>query len=246
MTDPQQPDGYQVKDLTHVEHYTHSRRPYHEVGKHPLLRGPADVAIHLVRTRPKVAYDASRQVKVVVDEMQEVEERHLDGRFEEEAEEICPPESSVLLSCVVVETGVFTMCDAVLAFAFLAVRHVHHDHEGGTGDEDELECPDPGVGDRKEVVVTGIGAAGLASVAVKVFLVLTPDAFCGHDKDHDAKHEDHREPDTSKRGRVFIDPAKQRLEGLPVHGEIGVGSPSVTVELSPGCVKLEEEEKVIN
>lgn len=211
MTDPQHPDGYQVKDLTHVEHYTHSRRPYHEVGKHPLLCGPAVVAIHLVRTRPEVTHDASRQVKVVVDEMQEVEERHLDGRLEEEAEEICPPESSVLLSCVVVETGVLAVRDAVLALTFLAVRHVQHDHERGTGDEDELKCPEPGVRDREEVVVTGVGAAGLAGVAVKVFLIVNPDAFCGHDEDHDSKHEDHGEPDASKYSGILIDPAKQGL-----------------------------------
>uniref|UniRef100_A0A3P8ZE61 Uncharacterized protein n=1 Tax=Esox lucius TaxID=8010 RepID=A0A3P8ZE61_ESOLU len=86
---------------------------------------------------------------------------------------------------------------------------MHDNHEGGAGDEDELQRPKACVGQREVKVVARVCAARLAGVAIKVLLVVAPDSFSSHDEDHDAKHKDDGEPDASEAGGIFIDPAEE-------------------------------------
>ena len=209
--------GDQVDDLAHVEHDAEGRRAHHEVREDLLLRGVADVAVDQVGARLDVALDQLGQVEAVVDHVQQVEEGDLDARLEEEAQQVGPPQAPVLLPRVAVELGVPPVLGVVLAFAVVAVRHVHHHHEGRAGDEDELQRPQADVGDGEEVVVAGVGAAGLFGVTVKVLLLVAPDPLRSHHVDQNPKHEHHREPDPPERCRVLVHSAKERLEHLPIH-----------------------------
>ena len=206
MTELLTPHGHQVEDLTDVEDHADDRRSYHEVGEDALLCWPCDVTVYHVGTRLHVAHDAARHVKVVVDEVQQEEEGHLDNRFEEETEEVGPPQPSVLLPRVVIEMDVVAVFGLILAFALLPVRHVKNDHERWAGDEDELEGPETSVRDGEEVVVTDVGAAWLAGVAVKVFLVVAPHPLRCHHEHHDPKDEDDGQPDTTEARGVLVYP----------------------------------------
>uniref|UniRef100_A0A674IFD7 Uncharacterized protein n=1 Tax=Terrapene triunguis TaxID=2587831 RepID=A0A674IFD7_9SAUR len=78
-----------------------------------------------------------------------------------------------------------------------------HDHQqGGAGDQDELQGPEADVGDGEEVVITDVGAAGLARVALKVPLVVAPHPLSRHYVDQEAEDDDHGEPDLLEPGPI--------------------------------------------
>ena len=212
-----QAHGDQIKYLAQVQDHAHYGCSHHEVGEHRFLGGPGHVAVHHVGTGADAALDAPGEPEAVVHEVEEVEESQLDGRLEEEAQQVGPPQPPVLLSRVVVETGLLAVLDAVLTLPLLAVRNVQNHQEGRARDEDKLKGPQADMGDREEVVVADVFAAGLPGVAVKVGLVVAPHALCRHHEHHHPEDEDDRQPDAPKDGGVLVGPAEQTLKALPIH-----------------------------
>uniref|UniRef100_A0A3P8TQ35 Uncharacterized protein n=1 Tax=Amphiprion percula TaxID=161767 RepID=A0A3P8TQ35_AMPPE len=94
---------------------------------------------------------------------------------------------------------------------------MHDHHKGRARDKDELQGPQADVGDREEVVVADVGAAGLLGVAVKVLLLVSPDSLRCHHVHHHPEHKHHRQPYPPERCGVFVHPTEESLEGLPVH-----------------------------
>lgn len=185
------PSSNQIEDLADVEHHAQHRGAHHEVGENGLLSGPGYVAVHQVGTGTGGALDFPGQLEAVVDVVEQVEEQHLKGGLGEEAQQVRPPQTTVLLARVVVQPGALAVLGFVLAFPLFPVGHVQHHHEGGAGDEDQLERPQANVGDGEEEVVADVGTAWLAGVALKVSLVVAPDPLSGHDEDQRTKDEDH-------------------------------------------------------
>ena len=185
-----QAHGDQIEYLAQVQDHAHHGRGHHEVGEHRLLCGPGHVAVHHVGTGADATLDAPGEPEAVVHEVEEVEKSQLDGCLEEKAQQVGPPQPPVLLSRVVIETGPLAVLDAVLTLALLAVGHVQHHQEGRACDEDELKGPQADVGDREEVVVADVFAAGLPGVAVKVGLVVAPHTLCRHHEHHHPEDED--------------------------------------------------------
>uniref|UniRef100_A0A3Q0RC50 Uncharacterized protein n=1 Tax=Amphilophus citrinellus TaxID=61819 RepID=A0A3Q0RC50_AMPCI len=94
-------------------------------------------------------------------------------------------------------------------------------HEKGwTSHKDQLESPEPGVGDGEVVVVADILTTGLAGVAVKVFLFVTPDLFTGHQEDQEPEDKNYGEPDSTKSCGVLVRPTEEALQEEPVHGVV--------------------------
>uniref|UniRef100_A0A672HGP2 Uncharacterized protein n=1 Tax=Salarias fasciatus TaxID=181472 RepID=A0A672HGP2_SALFA len=71
---------------------------------------------------------------------------------------------------------------------------MHTKLEGRTGDEDQLDGPEPRVGDGVVVIVAHVVAAGLAGVAVEVLLLVAPDLFASHQKHQESEDENNGEP----------------------------------------------------
>lgn len=185
------PCSNQIEDLTNVEHHTQDGRPHHEVSEDRLLSGAGDVAVHQVRTGADVTLDLPGQLEAVVDVVEQVEESDLEASFDEETHQVGPPQTAMFLTWVVVKPSVLAVLGLVLAFSLFSVGHMQHHHEGGACDEDELESPEANVGDWEEVIVADVGATRLASVAVKVYLVVTPHPLSSHHKDQHPEDEDH-------------------------------------------------------
>ena len=97
------------------------------VSKESGYGSPGDIAVHHVGTRGFLAFDKRREEAGLVD-VEEQEDKHgLDEHLEQQAEEVCPPQTSTLLSCVVVERlAVLTMLQPVFALALLPVRHMQY------------------------------------------------------------------------------------------------------------------------
>lgn len=212
-----EPQSNQIENLANVEHHTHDGRPHHEVGENGLLRGPGYVAVHKIWTGIDVALDLPGQFEAVVDVVEQVEESDLEASFDEEAHQVGPPKTAMLLARVVVKTSVLSVLGSVLAFPFFPVGHVQHHHEGRTGDEDELKGPEANVGDGEEVIIADIGASRLTGVAIEMSLVVTPDPLGGHHVDQHPEDEDHRQPDPSEGSGVLVDSTEKALEKLPIH-----------------------------
>lgn len=97
---------------------------------------------------------------------------------------------------------------------------MHHHQERRASDEDELQRPQPDVGDGEEVVVADVVAARLSRVAFEVFLLVAPHLLSRHHKNHDPEEEDNGEPHAAKGGGVFVHPAEEALEECPVHDDL--------------------------
>ena len=69
----------------------------------------------------------------------------------------------------------------------------------------------------EDVVIAHVVAAWLGSVADKVFALISPHPLsCDHEHHH-PEDEDHREPDPTEDGGIFVDSAEERLQSRPVH-----------------------------
>lgn len=210
--------GDQIDDLADTEHYAECRSSDHEIGEDSFLCGSADVTVHNVGTRLDVTLHQPGQVETVVDVVEDVQEGDLDAGLDEKADQVRPPQSTVLLPRVVVEPGFFTVLLTVLAFALVTVLHVHDDHQRRTGDEDELQSPQSDVGNGEEEVVADVRAARLLGVAVKVLLLIAPNSLGCYNINHHSEHKNHRKPYPAECGGVFVHPTEKGLKSLPVHG----------------------------
>lgn len=208
----------EINNLTDVEDDAKCRGSNHEVGEDLLFCWMTNVAVHLVRTGGHLTLDEARQVEAVVHHVEDVEEGHLDARFHEEADQIRPPQASMLFACVVIELlCVFPVFGLVLSLSIVTIGHMHDYHEGWACDKDELQGPQADVRDGEEEVIADIGTARLFGVTVKILLLIAPDSLCCHHIHHHPEHEHHGQPHSAKCCGVLVHPTQQGLEGLPVH-----------------------------
>lgn len=143
------------------------------------------------------------------------------GYFEDQSEDVGPPQASALLAGVLVESAaVFSVLHPVFPFSVLPVGDMHHHQERGAGDEDELQGPQSDVRDGEEVVIADIVAPGLSRVAFEVFLFITPYLLGCHHKHHDPEEENNREPNSAEGCGVLVHPTEEALEECPVHDEV--------------------------
>ncbi|CAG5866298.1 unnamed protein product, partial [Menidia menidia] len=210
-----------VEDFKDGEEDAGQAGDHHEDGEDPLLRGPRDEAVHLVGTGLLLTLDERGEVVALVDVVEQVDEGGVDGYFEEQREDVGPPQASALFARVLVETlAVLAVLVPVLFFPFLPVGHVHHHQERRTGDEYELQGPQADVGHGEEVVIADVVAPGLSCVTFEVFLFIAPDLLCCHDKHHDSEEKYDGEPHSPESCGVLIHPAEEALEECPVHDEV--------------------------
>uniref|UniRef100_A0A3B4ZGL8 Uncharacterized protein n=1 Tax=Stegastes partitus TaxID=144197 RepID=A0A3B4ZGL8_9TELE len=94
---------------------------------------------------------------------------------------------------------------------------VESHEKGRTGDKDQLQSPESGVGDGEVVVVADIVTTGLAGVAIEVLLLVSPDLLAGHEKHQESEDENDGEPDATERRGVLVHPAEEALQEGPVH-----------------------------
>lgn len=208
----------EINNLTDVEDDAKCRGPNHEVGEDFLFCWMTNVAVHLVRTWGHLTFDEPRQIEAVVHHVENVEEGHLDARFHKEADQISPPQASMLFPCVVVELlGVFPIFGLKLSLTVITVGHMHDHHEGRACDKDELQGPQADMRDGEEEVIADIGTARLFGVTVKILLLIPPHSLCCHHIHHHSEHEHHGQPHSAKCCGVLVHPTQQGLESLPVH-----------------------------
>lgn len=94
----QAPLAHRVGDLTEVEHGC----GHHEVREDLLPRGPGDVAVRSAGSWQLGAGHHVGHVIVLVEALKDVEEARVDGRLDEETQQVCPPEPAPILVQVVV------------------------------------------------------------------------------------------------------------------------------------------------
>lgn len=213
--------AHQVEDFDDGEEDADQAGDHHEDGEDPLLGGPRDEAVHRVRAGLLLALDERGEVVTLVDVVEKVDKGGVDADFEDQREDVGPPQASALLTGVLVETAaVIAIFKPVFPLPVLPVGDVHHHQERRASDEDELKRPQPDVGDGEEVVVADVVAARLSRVAFEVFLLVAPHLLGRHHEHHDPEEEDNGEPHSAKGGGVLVHPAEEALEECPVHDDV--------------------------
>lgn len=213
--------AHQVEDFDDGEEDADQAGDHHEDGEDPLLGGASDEAVHRVGAGLLLALDEQGEVVTLVDVVEKVDKGGVYADFEDQREDVGPPQASALLGSVLVETvAVFAVFLLVFPFPVLPVGHVHHHQQRGAGDEDELQGPQPDVRHGEEVVVADVVASRLSRVAFEVLLLVAPDLLRRHHEHHDPKEEDDGEPHSAKGGGVLVHPAEEALEECPVHDEL--------------------------
>lgn len=211
----------QVEDFKNREQDADQAGDNHEEGEDSFLSRPRDEAVHLVGTGLLLALDERGEVVALVDVVEEVDKSDVNAYFEDQGEDVRPPQASAFLASVLVEAAaVLSILELVFTFPVLPVGDVHHHQERGAGDEDELQGPQAHMGDGEEVVVADIVAPGLSRVAFEVFLFIAPDLLRRHHKHHDPEEENDREPHSAEGSGVLVHPTEEALEECPVHGEV--------------------------
>lgn len=211
----------QVEDFENREEDADQAGDHHEEGEDSFLGGPSDEAVHLVGTGPLLALDERGEVVTLVNVVDEEDESGVHAYFEDQSEDVGPPEASALLARVLVEAAaVLAILEPVFPFPVLPVGDMHHHQERGACDEDELQRPQPDVGDGEEVVVADVVAPGLSRVAFEVLLFVAPHLLGCHHKHHDPEEEHNREPHSAEGCGVLVHPAEEALEECPVHDEL--------------------------
>ena len=182
---------------------------------------PGDVAVHHIRTWIFIAFDQWREESGLVD-VEEQEDKHwIHCDLENQAAEVGPPETPAFLARVIVQgADVFPVLQPVFALAVIPVGHMESHQKGRAGDEDQLESPEASVADGEVPVIADVAATGLAGVAVKVLLLVTPNLLASHEENHEPEDENDSEPDATESCWVLVHPAEEALEEGPVHGVV--------------------------
>uniref|UniRef100_A0A3B3SWC6 Uncharacterized protein n=1 Tax=Paramormyrops kingsleyae TaxID=1676925 RepID=A0A3B3SWC6_9TELE len=94
---------------------------------------------------------------------------------------------------------------------------MHGHQKGGGRHQDELQGPQPDVGDGEEVVIADAVAARLLSVAGEAGLLISPGALCRHDQHQEAEEEEDGEPNAANTCGVPIYTAYNGIKGRPIH-----------------------------
>ena len=100
------------------------------------------------------------QVISMVYPVQNVKKRRVKSSFEDQTQQVGPPQPSSLLARVGVQVGALVQRHIFRVFS-LAVFNMSHHHQGRAGDKNQLQRPQADVGDGKDVVIADVGAAGL-------------------------------------------------------------------------------------
>lgn len=92
--------------------------------------------------------------------IQDVKKRRVESSFEDQTQQIGPPQPPSLLARVGVQVRAVVLLHIFLVFSF-AVFHVSHHHERRAGDKNELQRPQTDMGDGEDVVIADVGTARL-------------------------------------------------------------------------------------
>ena len=174
-----------MQHLHHVEQQRHAGHHQHEDDEDGLLCGPGDKALHMLPAGvPRITGYLQGQ-----DEAIEVvlanDEAHLKQDLEEDVSHVAneqrPPDVHLaILVCVLgrlqlsVGTSVLLEFPSELLLLVDDVQNVTQVHEGGDGDEDDLEDPESHMGDGEGLVVAGVPATRRQVVAVHAGLLICP------------------------------------------------------------------------
>lgn len=120
----------QVDDFKNGEEDAGQAGDHHEDGEDSFLSGPSNEAVHLVGTGLLLTLDERGEVVAGVDVIEEVNKGGVHTYFEEQSEDVGPPQASTLLAGVLVKTvAVLAILESVFLLPVLPVGHVHHHQE---------------------------------------------------------------------------------------------------------------------
>lgn len=100
------------------------------------------------------------QVISMIYSVQNIKECRIKYSFEDQTQQIGPPEPPSLLARVGVQMRAMVQRDIFCILSF-AIFHMSHHHERWAGDKNQLERPQTDMGDGKNVVIADVGASRL-------------------------------------------------------------------------------------
>lgn len=126
-----------------------------------------------------------------------------------------PPEAQVFLPLPVVAPPA-PGCGRPLV---MVVGGVHEENEGGCGDEDNVEDPEPVLGNGEGHVVAHLLAARLQGVAGKLLLLVVKQVAGHRAEDEHPEHQHEQQPEAAQHGRVCLQAVEEAAEEAPLsHG----------------------------
>lgn len=100
----------QVDNFKNREEDAGQAGDHHEDGEDSFFSGPSDEAVHLVGTGLLLTLDERGEVVALVDVVEEIDKGGVHNYFEDQREDVGPPQASAFLAGVLVKTvAVFTM-----------------------------------------------------------------------------------------------------------------------------------------
>lgn len=203
--------GQDVDHLRQVQDYTQNRSEAHDVEEDHLLRGFGDVAVHHIGTGNLRTLVHTRNRKSMIHEVEDEQRSHLEGRLQDQAKEVGEQQAAIDTASVLVKFP------PMFFLTVLPISHVQGHQQGWRGHHDELQSPQTCLRHWKEPVITDVLTPWLLGVTHEILRLVFPDVFSSSHKHQDAEDEDHREPNPTNGGGVFIHPAQNTLQKSPVH-----------------------------